>query len=129
MAHNYPLADVASLKQQFVGQKLTDLPTPSIILDQHLIKKNCAAMLHICAKLGVGFRAHVKSHKTLELSKMMVGDGLPGFESTPAQFIVSTVAEAENLAPFVKEEQERGRQATVRFVCEWVRFTRLTCML
>jgi hypothetical protein len=71
-------------------------------------------MLQICSKLGVGFRAHVKSHKTLELSKVMVGDGLPGFEGTPAQFIVSTIAEAENLAEYVTQEQARGRQASVR---------------
>lgn len=116
MAANYPLSDAASLRDQFVGKKLTELPTPSVILDRSLIKKNCAAMLQICSKLGVGFRAHVKSHKTLELSKMMVGDGLPGLGGTPAEFIVSTVAEAENLVEYVTQEQGRGRQASVGLI-------------
>jgi hypothetical protein len=113
MASNYPLSDMTSLNDQFLGQKLVDLPTPSIILDRSLIKKNCTAMLQICKKLDVGFRAHVKSHKTLELSRIQVGDGLQGLEDTPAQFIVSTIAEAENLAAYVKEQQERGRDAGV----------------
>lgn len=113
MASNYPPSDSSALKEQYLGKHLAELPTPSIILDRNLIKKNCTAMLQICAKLSVGFRAHVKSHKTLELSRFMVGDGLPGLENTPAQFIVSTVAEAENLVGFVKESQGRGRDAGV----------------
>ncbi len=69
-------------------------------------------MLSVCASLGVGFRAHVKSHKTLELSKLMVGDGLQGYE-VPANFVVSTVAEAEGLVGYVREQQEMGREASV----------------
>lgn len=113
MASNYLLSDASSLKEQFVGKHLAELPTPSILLDRHLIKANCTAMLQICKKLEVGFRAHVKSHKTLELSRLQVGDGLPGLENTPAQFIVSTLAEAENLVGFVRGEQGRGRDAGV----------------
>lgn len=114
MAANYPLSPLASLKQQFVGQRLTDLPTPSAILDRSLVKQNCAAMLHVCRRLGVGFRAHVKSHKTLELSRMMVGEGIQGMEEQGAQFIVSTLAEAENLVGYVREVQQRGGKASVR---------------
>jgi hypothetical protein len=113
MANDYPLSDTTSLKARFLGQRLLDLPTPSIVLDRSLIKKNCAAMLQICRKLDVGFRAHVKSHKTMELSRMQVGDGLPGLEDTPAQFIVSTIAEAENLLRGVMEDQDTDRDAGV----------------
>lgn len=118
MASNYPLSDLCSLKEQFVGKKLTDLPTPSIILDRSLVKKNCAAMLQVCKELDVGFRAHIKSHKTIELSKLMVGDGLEGSEGperAPAtgHFIVSTLAEGENLVSYVRELQGRGREASV----------------
>ncbi|UPX19235.1 D-serine ammonia-lyase [Ascochyta rabiei] len=113
MAAGYPLSDLASLRAQFVGRKLTELPSPSIILDRSLVEKNCAAMLQICSRLGLGFRAHVKSHKTLELARLMVGDGLQGVHGRGAQFIVSTVAEAENLAPYVQQCQEQGREASV----------------
>ncbi|KAF1929135.1 uncharacterized protein M421DRAFT_61981 [Didymella exigua CBS 183.55] len=115
MASNFPLSNASLLTQQFVGKKLVDLPTPSIILDRRLIKANCTAMLQICKKLKVGFRAHVKSHKTLELSRLQVGDGLPGLENTPALFIVSTVAEAENLVEYVKEQQEKGRESSILY--------------
>ncbi|KAJ4384668.1 hypothetical protein N0V86_000269 [Didymella sp. IMI 355093] len=115
MANDYPLSDTTSLKARFLGQRLLDLPTPSIVLDRSLIKKNCTAMLQICRKLGVGFRAHVKSHKTMELSRMQVGDGLPGLEDTPAQFIVSTIAEAENLLRGVMEDQDTGRDAGILY--------------
>jgi hypothetical protein len=106
---NYPLADHSSLVKQYVGKKLRDLPTPAVILDRSKIIRNCNAMLQVCQELDVGFRAHVKSHKTLELAKLQVG------ETGPADFIVSTVVEAEHLSPFVKECQSKGRGASVRF--------------
>ena len=69
-------------------------------------------MLQVCKQLGVGFRAHVKSHKTLELSKLQVGGEEAG-KSDAANFIVSTIMEAEHLAPLVAEEQGKGREASV----------------
>lgn len=60
---NYPLPNLSSLQLQYVGQPLTSLPTPAAILDRSIIRKNCDTMLNVCKKLGVGFRAHVKSHK------------------------------------------------------------------
>lgn len=106
---NYPLSPLDSLKAQFVGKKLEDLETPAVLLDRVIVQKNCSAMLNVCSELGVGFRAHVKSHKTLELSKMQVG------ETGPADFIVSTVVEAEHLAPYLAECRGRGRKASVLY--------------
>lgn len=104
---NYPLSSKSALASQYVGQRLQDLPTPALVLDRSKLKKNTAAMLQVCQKLNVGFRAHVKSHKTLELSILQVG------ETGPANFIVSTVIEAENLLPFVVESQKKRREASV----------------
>jgi D-serine deaminase-like pyridoxal phosphate-dependent protein len=103
---NYPISRKTAIASQYVGQRLQDLPTPAIVLDRSKIKKNCTAMLQVCKKLDVGFRAHVKSHKTLELSALQVG------ETGPANFIVSTLIEAEHLANFVSGEQTKvGKQA------------------
>ena len=114
MAHDYPLSPVDALKRQFLGRRLADLPTPSLILDRSLLRKNCTAMLDVCSKLGVGFRAHVKSHKTLELAEMQVGDGLHRRRvPVPAKFLVSTVAEAENLRGFVNGVRRQGRGGNV----------------
>jgi hypothetical protein len=64
-------------------------------------------MLSVCSALGVGFRPHIKTHKTLELAKLQVG------EEGPANFIVSTVVEAEGLSGFVGECQRGGREGSV----------------
>jgi hypothetical protein len=65
----------------------------------------------VCGALGVGFRAHVKSHKTLEVAQMQVGtDGA-------ADFIVSTVVEAEALGEWLVECQGKGRKGSVSFWC------------
>lgn len=105
----YPLPSSSSLTDQFVGKTLNELSTPAVVLDRAIIKRNCNAMLNVCKELGVGFRAHVKSHKTKELSKLQVG------EEGTANFIVSTIIEAENLAELVLEEQGKGREASVCF--------------
>ena len=126
MATNYPLPTTASLQIQYVGKTLAELPTPSLIVDRAIVKRNCNAMLDVCKTLGVGFRAHVKSHKvclphptttyhtrrlteqqTLELAKLQVA------QEGAADFVVSTVVEAENLLPFVLECQAKGRASSV----------------
>ncbi|ORY06015.1 putative serine dehydratase domain-domain-containing protein [Clohesyomyces aquaticus] len=65
-------------------------------------------MLTATAALGVGFRAHVKSHKTLQLSKLQVGADI----DRPAAFVVSTLIEAENLLPYLRECEAQGRKCS-----------------
>ena len=140
----YPLSPANVLEAQFIGKKLDSLPTPAIVLDRAVMGRNCAAMLCVCAQLGVGFRAHVKSHKTVELSKLQVGDfGVDGKEEEggggvgkkKANLIVSTVMEAEQLVGYVKEVQGRkGWEASVSvkvFVCLFIysEFVLGTCIL
>ena len=62
-ASNYPQPTHSSLQLQYVGKTLNELLTPAAILDRSIVKRNCDAMLDVCKELGVGFRAHVKSHK------------------------------------------------------------------
>ncbi|KAH8724651.1 putative serine dehydratase domain-containing protein [Phaeosphaeriaceae sp. PMI808] len=106
---DYPVPSKASLTARYVGQKLSALPTPNVILDRAKIMKNCTTILQVCEDLGIGFRAHIKSHKTLELSQLQVGTkGL-------ANFIVSTVIEAENLLPLVRDYQGNKRQSSILY--------------
>ncbi|KAF2263551.1 hypothetical protein CC78DRAFT_273266 [Lojkania enalia] len=104
---NYPLPTKSSLQWQYVGKNLNDVFTPAVVIDRSVVKRNCDAMLEVSKALGVGFRAHVKSHKTLELSKMQVG------EDGPANFVVSTLIEAENLLSFLLECQAKDRPCSV----------------
>jgi hypothetical protein len=115
---NYPLPSREALLSQFRGQPLTALPTPAVVLDRALVAKHCAAMLHVCNALNVGFRAHVKSHKTLEVAQMQVGGKDDG---QPADFIVSTLVEAEALAGWLAECQAKGREGSVSLPpsCFW----------
>ena len=106
---NYPLASHEALLAQFRGQPLSAVPTPAVVLDRALVAKHCASMLRVCGALGVGFRAHVKSHKTLEVSQMQVGaDG-----AAPADFVVSTLVEAEALSEWLGQCQREGRKGSV----------------
>ncbi|KAL6709438.1 hypothetical protein ACN47E_001373 [Coniothyrium glycines] len=97
------------LRTHVLHKALRDSPTPSLVLDRAVLRRNCAAMLSVCGALGVGLRAHVKSHKTLELSKMMVG------RTGPADFVVSTVVEGEGLCEFVREVQRAGREGSILY--------------
>jgi hypothetical protein len=131
---NYLDSPLDALKAQYIGTHLATLPTPAIILDRSKIVRNCNAMLQVCRKLGVGFRAHVKSHKvspfpyahwrcvlnasqTLELSKLQVG-GVEG--EGRVDFVVSTLVEAERLGEWVGECQGRGRSGSVRHIISFI---------
>ena len=51
------------LCQLFVGKTIREVPKPAAIMDIAVARRNCAAVDEAVAALGVGFRAHVKTHK------------------------------------------------------------------
>lgn len=53
--------DPAALREEFVGRSLSELRTPALIVDRAAFKQNCAEMDTKVEKLGMRFRAHVKS--------------------------------------------------------------------
>jgi hypothetical protein len=117
----YPLPSASSLTSQFLDRRVQDLPTPAVVLDRSKLQRHCSAMLSVCATLSLQFRAHVKSHKTLQLAAMQVG------ASGPANFVVSTVMEAERLGGYVGECQRGGRESSVsRGFAVWWRGAGLT---
>ena len=59
----YPSPSEAALKLQFVGKTFQEIPTPAAIIDVAIVRRNCQLMLETAEHLGVGFRAHVKTHK------------------------------------------------------------------
>lgn len=54
-------ADV--LKAEHIGKTLHEVPTPSIVLDLAKVEVNCQRMLEATDKLGLQWRAHIKTHK------------------------------------------------------------------
>lgn len=68
--------------------RISDLPTPAFLVDHEVVERNCRTMREKAIESRVGFRPHVKTHKTIEIAKMQHG-GVVG------PITVSTLAEAE----------------------------------
>ncbi|KAI5865907.1 putative serine dehydratase domain-containing protein [Durotheca rogersii] len=100
-----------SLRAQFVGKSLYEVPTPAAVLDLAKVEENCNMMIEAARRLQLSWRAHVKTHKTEELTRLQVRDASP----SPVNLIVSTIVEAEKVVPLLKEYQEKGRQVNVLY--------------
>ena len=107
-----PLASAPlRLVQVFGDNSIPDIPEldgPAAIVDVAIVRRNCELMLSCTEALGVGFRAHVKTHKTVEVTRFQVGEA-----PNPVKIVVSTVAEALHLLPFLKDCQLKGREISV----------------
>jgi len=73
----------------FHHEKIKDLNTPCILVDEKVVKNNCKKMIDRANQLGVGIRPHMKTHKTIEIGKYQV-EGLKDH-----RVIVSTLSEAQ----------------------------------
>ena len=51
--------------------KLTELDTPSLLIDRDKLIRNIARAKASCAKLGVHWRPHLKTHKCLEIAQCL----------------------------------------------------------
>ncbi|KAJ5987438.1 hypothetical protein N7451_011803 [Penicillium sp. IBT 35674x] len=96
MATTFPTKE--DLVNFYVGKDLADIPRPCALLDVAIIRRHCERMKNTVKELGVAFRAHVKTHKTVELSEMQVDKTQPS-----AKFIVSTLLELQTLFPLLQE--------------------------
>ncbi|KAI2468718.1 putative serine dehydratase domain-containing protein [Annulohypoxylon bovei var. microspora] len=97
------------LREQFVGKTLNDIVTPAVVLDLAKVEVNCNLMLEAAERLQLNWRAHIKTHKTEELTRLQVGD------TRLVNLIVSTIIEAEKLIPLLKEYQDEGRKVNVLY--------------
>ncbi|XBW36537.1 hypothetical protein QEN19_002113 [Hanseniaspora menglaensis] len=98
--------NISFLKQELVGLHVLDLPTPSFVVKESQINKNCAGIkkqveeLQSLNKCKVQFRPHLKTHKTKEGLLKQLQDGFT------SAVLVSTLAEAEYILndPVVKDK-------------------------
>jgi D-serine deaminase-like pyridoxal phosphate-dependent protein len=70
---------------------LTDLPTPSLILDLDRVERNCGRMINRAAELGVTLRPHLKTAKSAEVARLAT-------RGQPGGITLSTLAEIEYFA-------------------------------
>src|SRR5438552_14566736 len=68
-----------------------EITTPAFLVDQAIVQQNCDAMREKARRSRVAFRPHVKTHKTIEVARMQIGD-------SSGPITVSTLAEAEFFA-------------------------------
>ncbi|CAM1504548.1 Fc.00g021390.m01.CDS01 [Cosmosporella sp. VM-42] len=107
----YPPSPKDALRALYLGKSIREVPTPAAIINVAAVRRNCERMLSACESLGLEWRAHVKTHKTEELTRLQVGDDLKG----PVKLIVSTLAEAEFLLPLLSEYKAQGRLVNVMY--------------
>ncbi|PWN98673.1 hypothetical protein FA09DRAFT_337977 [Tilletiopsis washingtonensis] len=96
------LPSQAALQAAYVGLPLAVLPTPSVVIDVSIMRRNAERMRRAVDRAGVRFRCHIKTHKAVEGTRVCLGaEG-----SAPSQhraIIVSTLAEAWHVLPLVEE--------------------------
>ncbi|CEL02317.1 hypothetical protein ASPCAL03488 [Aspergillus calidoustus] len=81
----------------YIGKPVTDLPTPSLILSKPTIERNISQLHQDVKNLGIAFRPHVKTLKSLEVTRLMLDNGLY------RKIVASTLPEIEGALPLVKE--------------------------
>lgn len=90
------------LAKSYIGKSIKDLPVPAFVLDKSLIKSN-AQRMHSKLKTigdihhGLGFRPHVKTLKTVEVTREALGNGATNC------VVASTIAEIRGLKPLVQD--------------------------
>ncbi|KAL4768519.1 putative serine dehydratase domain-containing protein [Aspergillus nidulans var. acristatus] len=80
-----------------IGKPVTDLPTPALVLSKSTIERNIKQLLQDVENLGIAFRPHVKTLKSLEVTRMMLGNG------QHRRIVASTLPEIEGAIPLAKE--------------------------
>jgi len=78
------------LVDEYKGKPLNALRTPALVIDRAKFAQNCAAMHEHAKAWGASFRAHVKSHKTVEGTSLQLSSSAGQTHA----IVVSTVMEA-----------------------------------
>ncbi|KAL7952423.1 putative serine dehydratase domain-containing protein [Trichoderma compactum] len=97
-------------RRHYVGKDIAQLPKPALVLDKAKMHRHCKSLLDAVQYLGVDFRAHVKTHKTLEGVRLQAGEGKGN-----VRLVASTVAEIEYLQPLLQEFVESGRRVDILY--------------
>lgn len=63
----YPSSPRDALAKLYIGKSIRHVPTPAAVMDVAAVRRNCERMLQACDKLGLSWRAHVKTHKVSRL--------------------------------------------------------------
>lgn len=90
------MTNIEKIKTLYLGKSITDLPTPSFVINRSKFSKNCEALrenmkaLERKTNIKLKFRPHMKTHKTIEGLLIQLEGG-----NFSKSVLVSTLAEAE----------------------------------
>ena len=70
---------------------LADLPTPCLVLDRTILRRNIERMADAVGRHGVALRPHMKTAKSIDVARLAL-------QGQPGGITVSTLAEAEYFA-------------------------------
>lgn len=74
-----------------IEEKLSEIETPSLIVNTNILQKNIENMANFTKNQNINLRPHTKTHKCPEIAKMQIRDGAIGIA-------VAKVSEAEVMA-------------------------------
>ncbi len=78
--------------------RLSDLPTPCLVLDRRILARNLASMAQAIGRHGVRLRPHMKTAKSIDVARMALALNGPEGDADTGGITVSTLAEAEYFA-------------------------------
>ncbi|KAI9040197.1 D-serine ammonia-lyase DSD1 [Aspergillus affinis] len=81
----------------FIGRSINDLPTPALLISKPILERNIKQLLQDVQDLDIAFRPHVKTLKSIEVTRKMLANGLH------RKIVASTVCEIRGSIPLVKE--------------------------
>ncbi|KAH7260423.1 putative serine dehydratase domain-containing protein [Fusarium solani] len=83
--------------KSYIGKPISELPTPSLVINLPVLKQNVDTLHRDVETLGIAFRPHVKTLKSLEVTRMMLAGG------KYRGIVASTIPEIQGALPLVKE--------------------------
>lgn len=103
-------AQVHDLYGRAIGRSISEVPTPALLLDLAVAKRNISRMADALRGTGTTVRPHVKAHKSVELARLQVDAGAQGLSTATVWeacalawaglddiFVVNTVSHPEKL--------------------------------
>lgn len=97
-----------------VGKRISELPTPALILDLNIMEKNLKDMSTVITSKGKRIRPHVKTHKIPELAKLQIELGAKGI--TAAKVSEAEVMVANGIDDILIANQIVDREKLHRLV-------------
>ncbi|KAK4497620.1 hypothetical protein PRZ48_010273 [Zasmidium cellare] len=82
--------------RQFIGKHKLSLPSPSLCISLPIVKNNAAQLHDNISKAGVTMRAHLKTNKTTEVTRIMLGN-------VSKKVAISTLPEAQGLKSLIAD--------------------------